>query len=188
MVTNYQKDLQSAKDKLAELLINKEHIEVQIARQKRRVAALAELCNADEASESEADLDLGGLTEACTTVLRGTRKEWLNTAEILMALKELGFQLGHYKAPIASITTTVNRLVEDGVVVAEKRPGDATEYKWVGKVPVLADYATAGKVLREMELQAKAQMPKFGASDPLNRNRPRAPVPPPAMRKKLGLP
>jgi hypothetical protein len=133
MVTNYQKDLQSAKDKLAELLVNKEHIEVQIARQKRRVAALAELCNADEASESEVDLDLGGLTEACTTVLRGTRKDWLNISEIQTALKELGFPIHTYKAASASITTTVNRLVEDGVVVFDKRLGTgATEYKWIG--------------------------------------------------------
>lgn len=119
-------------EKLANLLAERERLEIEIAKTKRRIAAWAELCS-DSDLESPIDLDLGGLTEACTTVLRGTRKDWLNTAEIQTALKELGFPIHTYKAPSASIATTVNRLVDDGVVVSDKRLGSgAIEYKWVG--------------------------------------------------------
>jgi hypothetical protein len=149
MTSDYFKDLKRATKELAGLLANREQIEIEIARQKRKVAALSELCNEDEIVDLVPSLELGGLTEACTTALRGTRKEWLTTTEILAALKELGFQLGHYKAPIASITTTVNRLVEDGVVVADKRLGaGATEYKWVGRVvPTILPYTAVGQAL-----------------------------------------
>src|SRR5208283_5985031 len=80
------------------------------------------------------DLDLGGLTDACRTVMRGSRKAWMTIAEIQEGLRELGFPLKDYKAPTASITTTVNRLAEPevGEVVVEKHVGRANEYKWVG--------------------------------------------------------
>ena len=77
-----------------------------------------------------------------------SRKEWLNTGEIQRALKELGFPIDTYKAPNASITTTVNRLVDDGYVVSDKRLGaGAIEYKWVGKALSLDPYTTAGQAV-----------------------------------------
>jgi hypothetical protein len=146
-VTDYKQDLNQAKAKLITLIQARENIENDIARQKRKVAALAELCNESEFSEAIADLDLGGLSEACTTVLRGTRKDWLNISEIQTALKELGFPIHTYKAASASIATTVNRLVDDGVVVSDKRLGTgATEYKWIG--PGLKP--TVGELKRRM--------------------------------------
>ena len=65
--------------------------------------------------------------------MRSSRKVWLTITEIQAGLKEIGFSLEKYKAPYASITTTVNRMVEGGEVVTERRsnPG-ASEYKWVG--------------------------------------------------------
>jgi hypothetical protein len=136
MASDYEKDLKQAKDELANMLAGRERMEIEIARQKRKVAALAELCDESDIADQLIDLELGGLTEACTTVLRGSRKEWLNTSEIQSALKELGFPISAYKAPNASIATTVNRLAEDGVVVADKRLGaGAIEYKWVGRHP-----------------------------------------------------
>lgn len=126
----YRRDLQEAQKELARLVDESEKIETQIARTKRRIALLAELSGEDATAP---DLDLGGLTDACETALRASRKEWMNTTEIMSALKELGFPIANYKAPMASITTTVNRMVESGEVVSSPRtnPG-ATEYKWVG--------------------------------------------------------
>ncbi len=136
MTHDYRQDLQDAKSKLDELLALREQVETKIARQKRRVAALAELCAADDSSDSNdspIDLELGGLTEACITVLRGSRKEWLNTSEIQRGLEELGFPIRTYKAPGASIATTINRLAESGEGgVARKLGPGAIEYKWVG--------------------------------------------------------
>jgi hypothetical protein len=134
-----RKGLELAVEELKRLHVEREHIEVEIARQQRKVAAWAELCD-DSTYADPFDLGLGGLTEACTTVLRGARKEWMNTTEIMSGLRELGFALEKYKAPMASITTTVNRMVDSGEVVSTPRtnPG-ATEYKWVGKMPNFAE-------------------------------------------------
>lgn len=157
MVSNYKEDLRHEKAKLAGMMAALENLETDIAKQKRKVAALAELCGENEFSELAVDLDLGGLTDACTTVLRGSRKEWLNTGEIQIALKELGFPIHTYKAPNASIATTVNRLAEDGVVVADKRLGaGAIEYKWVGKAQSARDrWIEVNKVREAREKLAK---------------------------------
>jgi chromosome segregation ATPase len=129
----YGRDLEQAMDELSKMLAQREELEVQIARTKRKVALLAQLCEETDELVPIPDLDLGGLTEACRTALRASRKEWMNTTEIMAALGELGFPLDKYKAPTASITTTVNRMVESGDVIPSPKsnPG-ATEYKWVG--------------------------------------------------------
>jgi hypothetical protein len=138
IMTDVRSELQSAINQLTALLEQKERIEVDIAKQRRKVAAWQELCAAEEddvpdaLSYVESLLDLGGLTEAIKTVLRGSRKEWMNTSEIMIALRELGFPLEKYKAPMASITTTVNRLVPEEVAVHQLPSPGANEYKWVG--------------------------------------------------------
>lgn len=130
---DYRNDLHEEREKLAQLLKSQEEMEVKIARQKKRVAALAELCDESEFTDQVLDLELGGLTDVCRTAMRGSRKEWMTIPEIQEAVKELGFPLHTYKAPAASITTTVNRLADAGEVVVSKRPGGGSEYKWVGK-------------------------------------------------------
>ena len=132
--SQYKRDLKMAQESLALLLEQREEIETQIARAKRKIALLSDL--ADDGGKSEAlDLDLGGITEACTTVLRASRKEWMTAGDIQAALREMGFSLERYKAPASTITTTVNRLAEAGKVVRFPResPGVA-EYKWIGQV------------------------------------------------------
>jgi hypothetical protein len=132
---NAKAELEKEQRVLEQLLKDQEAIEAAIARAKRRVAACKELLDDTETGElvSKIDLDLGGLTDVCRTAMRASRKEWMTTAEIQQAVKELGFPLNDYKAPAASITTTVNRLVDAGEVAVDRRsnPG-ATEYKWVG--------------------------------------------------------
>jgi len=139
MASDYQRDLKEAKDELSQLLASKEQIEIEIARQKRKVAALAELCGEGDFSEMSVDLDLGGLSEACATVLRGSREISLTAAQIMSELRELGFDLEKYKAPLASITTTVNRMVESGEVIVLKGAAvGSKEYKWAGMYGILA--------------------------------------------------
>jgi chromosome segregation ATPase len=127
-----ESQLHALRAELAKLYEQREETEVRIARTKRKLAILAELN--DESEDSQVpDLQLGGLTAACRTALRASRKPWLTVSEIQTALKELGFPLDQYKAPAASISTTVTRLVEYGEVVADRRNNPAaTEYKWVG--------------------------------------------------------
>jgi len=134
---NPKDELEKEQQKLERLLQLQEKTEVAIARAKRRIAAWRELLDDSETGEllPEIDLDLGGLTDVCRTAMRASRKEWMTAAEIQQAIRELGFPLDQYKAPAASILTTVNRLVDNGEVVVERRsqPG-ASEYKWVGSL------------------------------------------------------
>ena len=128
---NYRDDLKRERETLGRLLRQREETEIKVARTKKRIAALAELCDESEFAEQVLDLDLGGLTDVCKTVLRASRKGWMTIPEIQEAIKELGFPLSEYKAPTASITTTLNRMVGETVVV-DKRSGGGSEYKWVG--------------------------------------------------------
>ena len=128
----YRRDLNEAQKHLDDLLRQREKLEVLIAKQKRRISALAELCEDERSTIQPAIVELGGLTEACITALRASHKDGISVAEIQNTLKELGFPLKEYKAPLASITTTVNRLVESGVVKTFRVSGGGKEYKWVG--------------------------------------------------------
>ena len=129
----YGRDLEHAMEALSKMLEQQEALEVQIARTKRKVALLSQLCDETDTLAVIPDLELGGLTEACRTVLRASRKEWMNVAEIANGLQELGFSLDKYKAPAASITTTIARMVDSGdVIPSGKTTPGATEYKWVG--------------------------------------------------------
>ena len=129
----YMDDLRQESEALAKLLRERDQIEVKIARQRKRVSALAELCDESEFGEKPFDFDLGGLADVCRTAMRASRKEWMTIAEIQEGIKELGYPLNKYKAPAASITTTINRMVEEEEVLIDKRttPG-ANEYKYIG--------------------------------------------------------
>lgn len=127
----YRDELKKARQELAELIRAREEIEIKIAKQKRKIAALAELCDESEFADQSLDLDLGDLTEAVKTALRSSRKEWLHVGEVISILQELGFPIRDYKAPTATVSTSLRRLKERDEVVAQK-VGPDYEYKWVG--------------------------------------------------------
>lgn len=129
----YREDLNEARVALGEMMREKEEQEVRIAKQKRKVAALAELCDESEFSDETLDLGLGSISDAVRTAMRSSRKEWLNAGEIKSRLEELGFPVNDYKAPVATITTVLKRMAEGNEVVIEKR-GVYSEYKWVGSI------------------------------------------------------
>jgi hypothetical protein len=140
-MANEERELKLAIAQLELLLEEKEQLEVKIAKQRQRVAAWEILANNDDGrspnspTSLDSILDREGLTDACSTVLRASTKEWMTTAEIQVALREFGFDLGKYKAPHASIMTTVNRLAEgpnSEVVVRRSSTPGGTEYRWVG--------------------------------------------------------
>ncbi len=129
---NYKHELERHRAQLAELLADREDVEVKIARLKKKVAAFAELCDESEFADG-IDLDLGGLTDVCRTAMRASRKAWMAIADIQKIVEELGFPLDQYKAPAASITTTVNRLHDAGEVEVDRQMGETVKYKWAGK-------------------------------------------------------
>jgi hypothetical protein len=143
-MADHRKDLQKARETLATLLRKREEIEISIAKQRRKVAAWSELCEESEFSEAHytlADLDgkmhLGGWSAACRTALRSAFDKWMTVSEIQERLRELGFPLDKYKAPAASITTTVNRLVEAGEVESRDTIMRGHEYRWRFNIPGL---------------------------------------------------
>jgi hypothetical protein len=160
---------------MARLLDEKERLEVQIAKQRRKVAAWQALAseegerdNADSDSQFAAEIIFKeeGLSDACRTVMRSSTMEWMTTADIQSGLRQIGFPLENYKAPHASITTTINRMAgPDGEVVANRssNPG-ATLYKWVGPkygAPnSLANQTAEGRLTESLELWKRMQQKK----------------------------
>lgn len=130
--TNYRTDLEQAQDELIELVRQREILEQKIAKLKRRAALLAQLCEQEEAAQGIIDLDLRGLIDVCRTAMRASVKEWMTISDIEEIIKQLGFPVHEYKAPTASITTTVNRIVEDGEAKVIRETGVPAKYKWVG--------------------------------------------------------
>lgn len=125
---------------LALLLEEREQVEVKIARQRQKVAALDLLASQEDDSipdsaEEYLDtlLDRNGLTSAVCTVMRGNLG-WMTISQIQTELQKFGVDLSKYKAPAASITTTVNRLVEKSEV--DPRPAESfsgsAQYRWIG--------------------------------------------------------
>jgi hypothetical protein len=129
----YQQDLLDARERLDFLLKWRDGLETLIARTKRKIALLTELT---AESAQAPDLDIGGLQDACITVLRSSKKDWLTAAEVQSELRDLGFPMDEYKAPQASVVTTINRLVGSGKVKADREqvPG-TTLYRWAESTP-----------------------------------------------------
>jgi hypothetical protein len=132
-MSDYTNDLKKARAELDELLALGEDIQVRIAKQQRRVAALAQLAeDNEENTDSSVDLKIEGLTETVSAVLKAVFPEGLTTGEIRKALIQFYFPVEGYKNFRASLHTTLKRLIESGLVArpAEARE-DETKYFWV---------------------------------------------------------
>lgn len=115
MTTNrYKLDLEQAKDKLQDLLVKADELQVRIAKQKRVVAALQELASDDGDSEAVAGL-VKGITDACKTAVWGAGVP-LAPAEIRDRIKTLG--VPEQKNLLASVHTVLKRLAEGGEIKA----------------------------------------------------------------------
>ena len=154
MVGEYQRDVQLAREKLDLLLKWREGLETLIARTRRKITLLAELSEESESTEIP-DLGMGGLEDACITVLRGSKKDWLTTAEIQFGLKELGFPLDQYNVPHASITAAVNSLADADKITVDRQstPGE-TQYNWTAPNATWID--NFGKMLADDMAKGKA--------------------------------
>jgi hypothetical protein len=152
----YQQDLLDAKEKLGLFLMWRDCLETLIARTKRKIALLTEL---SAESTGVPDLGMGGLQDACITVLRSSKREWLTVAEIQSELREFGFPMEEYKAPQASVATTINRLASTGKVEANRELPGMTLYRWAEPAPPwLEDF---GKLLTQ-GLTKQSSTPQVG--------------------------
>lgn len=120
-----RKALEGEEERLRELLASLDALEFQIARQKRRIAALREL--ADESEDAAPSMSLvSGITDACRTVLRSAEKPLFPT-EVKDRIERLG--VPEQKNLLASVHTILKRLIEAEDVEKVGEKGD--RYAWI---------------------------------------------------------
>src|SRR5271156_4463202 len=92
----HRDELVEARKELSEMFAFREQLDVGIAKQQRRIAALTALVNESEEVDELLDLNLGGLTEAVRTVFRASDSYGLTPVEVRDRLVRLYFPVNEY--------------------------------------------------------------------------------------------
>ena len=137
MREEYRADLRKARDVLRDLLERMEQLEVQIARQRRKVAALAVLGEqSGKGDDVTTELRLDGLTSACRSALRAAGRRGLTPIELRASLRQLNFPIDVYQNSLAVIHTILKRLEsykEVRAAIHDVHDGrDDSVYQWIG--------------------------------------------------------
>ena len=136
MPRTYKAELEQERKVLGELLREREELETKIAKQQTRVAALAALSEQSEEVDDMAEMELGGLTNACRTAFRAAGNRGLMPTEVRGALEQLRFPTRSHKNILASIHTVIRRLEQAGEIrkaIHDKHDGqDKSVYAWAG--------------------------------------------------------
>jgi hypothetical protein len=136
MPRTYKAELEQERKVLGTLLREREEIETRIAKQQTRVAALAALSEQSEEVDDMAEMELGGLTNACRTAFRAAGNRGLMPTEVRGALEQLRFPTRTHKNILASIHTVIRRLEQAGEIrkaIHDKHDGqDKSVYAWAG--------------------------------------------------------
>lgn len=151
----YKSELGEAKDKLQDLLVKADELQVRIAKQKRVIAALQELADDDEGSEAIAGL-VKGITDACKTAVWGAGVS-LSPAQVREKIKALG--IPEQKNLLASVHTILKRLDEAGEIT--ELPDGTYRRMTLGD-----RIAFSGREVVPSEGEFK---PRLGIPDPLNK-------------------
>lgn len=122
---------------LRDLLNRREELEVAIAKQRQKVAALAARNDPGKSNDDMArELNLGGLTNACRSALRAAGSRGLTPTELRNGLKELRFPIQDYENGIAAVHTILKRLEsykEVRIAIRDVYEGrDDSVYQWIG--------------------------------------------------------
>lgn len=115
----------------------REKLEVEIAKERRKVAALSDLNNQSEGgNDMTLELDLGGLTNACRCALRAAGPRGLTPTELRDSLKQLRFPIQKYENCMAAVHTILKRLEsyeEVRIGIRDVFDGkDDSVYQWIG--------------------------------------------------------
>lgn len=133
-----EEEVAQAREELADLFNQREELDVRIAKQQRRVAALAALVDESEQSDQILELNLGGLTDVVRSALRAGGPRGLTPMEVRTRLNQLSFPTGEYKNFMATLHSVLKRLVDAGEVrpvIFDKHEGrDGSVYQWVGGI------------------------------------------------------
>jgi len=133
----HRDELIKAREALSKMFAEREALEVEIAKQQRRVGALAALVNEGEEVDEILDLNLGGITDAVRSVFRASGPMGLTPVEIRERLTYLSFPVNEYKNFLASLHVVLDRLEKAGEIklaILDKNEGqDRSVYQWAQK-------------------------------------------------------
>ena len=137
MGTDYTRDLAKARKELGRFVAAREDLEVQIAKQRQTIAALAVLCkHIPERSNMMAEIDFGGLTDSCRAALRAAGPKGLTPPELRASLRRMHFPVDEYSNALATIHSVLKRLEsykEVRVAIHDRHEGrDLSVYQWIG--------------------------------------------------------
>ncbi len=130
MTNKYKNDFLAAVDELQRLETTYSDLGTQIARQKKKVAALHELADLDDEGIAAIGL-VDGITDAVRTVFRSAEKP-LNPAEVRTRVEALG--LPPQKNILASVHTVIRRLQESGEIAPVGDVSFGGGYRWMGRL------------------------------------------------------
>ncbi len=126
---DYQKAYDAAEKDLAESLQLQEQIEKRILGLRQKVSSLAVLCKQED-SEFEpgvlagALIDKMGITSDILAIVNGAKGLFgITPPAVRDRLKEIGYDLGKYQNPLATVHVVLNRLEESGQI-GSKMVGD----------------------------------------------------------------
>lgn len=138
--TDKDKALEQARQELLSMFKEREDLEIRIAKQQRRVAALAVLVDDSEETDKLLELDLYGLTNAIRTALKSASPHGLTPNEIRTRLIQLCFPVNEYSNFRASLNNVLKRLVaakEVRIAIRDIHEGrDESVYQWFQKFSV----------------------------------------------------
>lgn len=133
MASKSRVDLKQARGLLRALLGRREQLEVEIAKQRQKVAALS--VPNDGGDQMTVELNLDGLTSACRSALRAAGSRGLTPTELRNSLMELRFPIQNYENGLAAVHTILKRLEsykEVRVAIRDVYNGrDDSVYQWI---------------------------------------------------------
>ncbi len=132
---NYKQAIEEAKREYAELVNKAWETQIRISRLKYTILHLASLCGDEEHKRArEQFFREPRFAEACREILHKTGKP-LTPIEVRGELEAIGFDLAGQANPLASIHTTLKRLVESGEAKTSKTASGKTAYEWKSPIP-----------------------------------------------------
>lgn len=125
----YLRDLRAAEKNLEALEARRDKLDLRIAVLRKKIIHLGALTHMDKAKEVLADI---GLSEMCETVMRWAGSP-LTPVKTKQLLADFGYDIERHSNPLASIHTTLKRMMKAGKLKVVRLNDGSTGYARVPK-------------------------------------------------------
>jgi hypothetical protein len=120
----YKTELEAAESRLSTLLARRQRMDSQIARLRLDISALAQLCGEPVMTTDRLGLGTNlGLSDACREVLRANEPRQMSPSEVVDGLAAIGFPVADHTNILASVATTLRRMVTGGELEIDRTGG-----------------------------------------------------------------